>query len=154
LHAALPRRPAGWRCNLRRQLPSRAECCASTWCERPIQGFARDARASSSSSSDLPLRDDGRRFATHAQALAELDPPRPPEDRAAYRLLDIGLRADGVELSFSRGSYFDVIDVCETVAHEFAAGGLAGGASGVAPAMSQLPLRASIGDPTDLARRP
>jgi hypothetical protein len=90
-----------------------------TWCERSIQrGFASEE---SPSRSDLPLRSDGCGFASYARALAALDPPRLLEDRAAYRLLDVGLRADGAELSFTRGSYFDVIDVCEAVAHELAA---------------------------------
>jgi hypothetical protein len=123
-----------------------------TWCERPIQrGFAGEESAASSY---LPLRADDHRFASYAQALAELDPPRLLEDRATYRLLDVGLRADGAELSFTRGSYFDVIDICEAVAHELAASVLAGGDSGAVPAMRQLPLRGSIGDPTDFARRP
>jgi len=131
--------------------PMALEDLKLTWCELPIQrGVAGDE---STSSSDLPLRGDGRRFASYAQALAELDPPRLLEDRAAYRLLDVGLRAARAELSFTRGSYFDVIDICEAVAHEFATSVLASG-SGAVPAMRQLPLRASIGDPTDLACRP
>lgn len=132
--------------------PMALEDLKLTWCERPIQrGIAGDE---SVASANLPLRADRHRFASYAQALAELDPPRLLEDRATYRLLDTSLRADGADLSFTRGSYFDVIDISEAVAHELAANVLAGGDSGDVPELRQLPLRASIGDPTDLARRP
>jgi len=132
--------------------PMALEDIELTWCERLIQ--RRPAGNESASRSVLPLRLDGRRFVSYSQALAELDPPRLLEDRAAYRLLDIGLRAQTAALSFARGSYFDVIDICEAVAHELAGSVLASGGSGAVPTMHQLPLRASIGDPTDLARRP
>lgn len=39
-----------------------------------------------------------------------------------------------------------MIDICEAVAHEYAAAVLAGSTT--------MPFRAAIGDPTDLARRP
>lgn len=132
--------------------PMSLEDLELTWCERPIQ--RRPADSDSASRSVLPLRRDGRRFASYSQALAELDPPRLLEDRTAYRLLDIGLRAQTAELSFARGSYFDVIDICEAVAHELAGSVLVSDGSAAVPTMRQLPLRASIGDPTDLTCRP
>jgi hypothetical protein len=122
-----------------------------TWSERPLQ---REFDPSESATGFvLPLRSEGRRFASYAQALAELDPPRLLDDRTAYRLLDFDLRGNRPKLSFARGSYFDVINICEAVAHEFAA--LVGTSEFVdGPAKHRLPLRASIGDPTDLTRRP
>jgi hypothetical protein len=122
------------------------------WCDRPHHGGITGNDVAWRST--LPLRGDGRRFASYAQALAALDPPRLLEDRAAYRLLEVGLRDAGAELRFTRGSYFDVIDICEAVAHELTASVQARGDSIAVPAMRQLPLRASIDDPTDLARRP
>jgi hypothetical protein len=48
-------------------------------------------------------------------------------------------------LVFGRGRYFDGADVGEAVAHEYAVARLTG---------SQTPLRAAIGNPCDLVRRP
>jgi len=100
----------------------------------------------------LPLRGGGRRFGSYAAALGALSRPGLFEDRACYRLLDAQATPEGAKLGFGPGHYFQVIDTCEAVAHEYAAATLAGG--GQAPAMAGLPLRALIGDPTDLARRP
>ncbi|MQY06643.1 transcriptional regulator [Actinomadura macrotermitis] len=77
-------------------------------------------------------------FATYAEAIAALDPPAIFDDRPAYRLLHADLRAG--TLRFGPGRYFDAVNVGQAAAHELAAGGHA--------------LRARIGDPLDLARRP
>jgi hypothetical protein len=123
-----------------------------TWCDSPHRRGVTGHEVAWRST--LPLRGDGRRFASYAQALAQLDPPQLLENRAAYRLLHVEPRDADAELRFTRGSYFDVIDICEAVAHELAASVLASDHGGAAPAMRHLPLRASIDDPTDLARRP
>ncbi|MEV7929945.1 XRE family transcriptional regulator [Kitasatospora sp. NPDC088779] len=93
-----------------------------------------------------PRRRGGTAYRRYADAVRELARPRLFEDRSCYRLLDVGTSAGGPTLAFGRGRYFDVIDICEAVAHEYAAAVLAGGAA--------TPFRAAIGDPTDLARRP
>ncbi|MFJ1938848.1 XRE family transcriptional regulator [Kitasatospora sp. NPDC088160] len=93
-----------------------------------------------------PRRRSGTAYRRYADAVRELARPRLFEDRSCYRLLDVGTSAGGPTLTFGRGRYFDVIDICEAVAHEYAAAVLAGGAA--------TPFRAAIGDPTDLARRP
>jgi hypothetical protein len=102
----------------------------------------------------LPVREDGTRYATYAGAMAALARPALFEDRASYRLLD----ASGNKLAFGMGRYFDLINTCEAVAHEFAAAALDGtvrlDGSVTRGGAGELALRASFGDPTELARRP
>lgn len=97
---------------------------------------------------------------TYAQAMAALDRPKLFENRTCYRLLDVAWP----ELGFTRGHYFDGVDVGETVAHEFAAAQHGGtsrhpggsgplGESGLRRATG-LPFRRLIEDPTDLRSRP
>ena len=116
-----------------------------------------------------PLRDDGTRFTSYADALAALSRPRLLENRTCYRLLAAAAAATGAaggQFTFGVNRYFDLINVSEAVAHETAARVLArrGAESGspdgmAAPAaaaplsLAELPLRSRIGDPLDLARR-
>jgi hypothetical protein len=86
---------------------------------------------------------------SYADAVAALDRPRLFENRPTYRLLDVRWSSTPPCLAFGPGRYFDVIDVCEAAAHELADVYLAG-----ALAPERLPLRARIGDPLDLGRRP
>ncbi|MDX3227833.1 hypothetical protein [Streptomyces sp. ME19-01-6] len=98
-----------------------------------------------------PLRDDGTPYASYAEAVGELARPRLFENRACYRLLQV--KGGGAPtLTFGRGHYFEVIDICEAVAHEFAAAAPPRGDR--APDPARTPFRALIGDPTDLTRRP
>jgi hypothetical protein len=90
-----------------------------------------------------PLRPDGTRYATYAAAIADLSRPKLFENRICYRLLE----ANATSLRFGIGRYFDLINRCEAAAHEYAAATLNG-------EYDDLPLRAQIGDPTDLTRRP
>lgn len=101
-----------------------------------------------------PLRADGSRFRSYADALGTLSRPALFENRFCYRLLDTAATAAGVHLTFGPGQYFDIINLGESVAHEYAAATLAGQGLGGPPAMSDLPLRSFIGDPTSLVRRP
>ncbi|MFC9969947.1 hypothetical protein ACFVH6_03480 [Spirillospora sp. NPDC127200] len=78
-------------------------------------------------------------FATYADAVAALAPPKVFENRPAYRLLDARLTGEPV-LRFGPARYFDAVNVGEAAAHELAAGGAA--------------LRERVGDPRDLGRRP
>jgi hypothetical protein len=88
-------------------------------------------------------------LSAYADAVAALERPGLFEDRSTYRLLAARWSSTPPVLAFGPGRYFDVIDVCEAAAHEFAAAHLAG-----RPAVDALPLRARIGDPLDLGRRP
>jgi hypothetical protein len=90
-----------------------------------------------------PLRPDGTRYATYAAALADLSRPKLFENRICYRLLE----TNATSLTFGIGRYFDLINRCEAAAHEFAA-------TTLDDEYNDLPLRAGIGDPTDLTRRP
>ncbi|MDX8033249.1 hypothetical protein SK803_23780 [Lentzea sp. BCCO 10_0856] len=87
--------------------------------------------------SELP---DG--FGSYSEAMAALAAPSVFQNRETYRLLDFTDR----HLTFGIGSYFDGIDVGEACAHEYAASTLGHA--------SELPLRASVGNPCDLTRRP
>jgi len=86
-----------------------------------------------------PLRSDGARYASYAEAIGDLTKPPIFENRSLYRLIDADLTSS-CELTFGRGTYFDTVNISEAVGHEYAAGG--GG-----------PLRSVIGDPTDTGRR-
>jgi hypothetical protein len=97
-----------------------------------------------------PLDDNGNRFSTYAVALGALARPRLFEDRPCYRLVDVKVDAGRAELSFDTGTYFDVMNVCEAVAHELAAAVASNGGH----ELEDLPLRALVGDPCDLRRRP
>ncbi|MFJ9694745.1 hypothetical protein [Kitasatospora sp. NPDC101183] len=88
---------------------------------------------------------DGVGSGLYSDAVRNLARPRLFENRVCYRLLEV---AEGEpSLTFGRGRYFDVIDICEAVAHEYAAAVLAG-------KPGDTPFRDAIADPTDLARRP
>jgi hypothetical protein len=100
-----------------------------------------------------PLREAGSRFDCYAAALGALSRPGLFEDRACYRLLEAAASSGAASLGFGPGRYFDAINTGEAVAHEYAAATLDRDGPG-APAMTDLPLRSLIGDPTDLARRP
>jgi hypothetical protein len=94
----------------------------------------------------------GRRFGTYADAIGALDRPALFENRAIYRLLAVDFAdAGGGRLSLTSGRYFEAISVGEALAHEFAAATLN---HGQVIDLEQLPLRAAIGDPCDLSRRP
>jgi len=100
-----------------------------------------------------PLRGDGQRYACYAEALGALDPPRLFENRTSYRLLGMQWREDGrLVLRFGKGTYFDIINVCEAVGHEFAVA--YDGNAHEPPSLERLPFRRLIGDPCDPTRRP
>jgi hypothetical protein len=99
-----------------------------------------------------PLREAGNRFGCYADALGALRRPGLFENRTCYRLLEAAASSGAASLGFGPARYFDAINTGEAVAHEYAAATLA--ADGSPPAMTDLPLRSVIGDPTDLARRP
>jgi len=149
-------RPAG---------PVPLEAVTLSWRAGPLGAAVGPVRPAGSDGV-RPLRGDGGRFACYADALAALSPPRLLENRTCYRLLAAGPGPTGTSLTFGANRYFDMINVSEAVAHETAArvlaradgSGPAGAADGTGPAgaalsMRELPLRAAIGDPLDLARR-
>lgn len=110
--------------------------------DRPFTGLTSAEQATASV---RPHRSDGSRYPTYSAAMADLAAPAVFENRSTYRLLDADLSVPRGRMVFSRGTYFDGIDLGEAVAHEYAASQLDG---------RDTPLRAAIGDPCDPARRP
>jgi len=94
----------------------------------------------------LPERPDGTRYRRHSDVVADLAAPAVFENRPTYRLTAANLAGDDPRLSFTRGRYFDWVDVGGAVAHEYAAARLSWPA--------QQRLRQAIGDPCDLSTRP
>ncbi len=117
------------------------------WPSRDVDGTGPQAAAA------RPLRDDGHRFGCYAAALGTLNRPGIFEDRACYRLLGADAANGGASLGFGEGRYFEVINVGEAVAHEYAAATLARGDPARPPGLDELPFRSLIGDPADLGRR-
>ncbi|MGH3647486.1 MAG: XRE family transcriptional regulator [Micromonosporaceae bacterium] len=103
----------------------------------------------------LPLREDGQRYASYAEVLGDVDPPATFEDRPCYRLLAAAPDGDEIRLEFGPGSYFEGVNVAEAVAHELAAVYMASADRGGRPHLNRtdLPLRALVGEPADLAAR-
>jgi hypothetical protein len=128
---------------------------------RPEFSFRQDAAAPAvlgsgpESVSVRPFDEAGQRFATYAEAIEALDRPALFENRPLYRLLavDLGDLGGAGRLDFTLGHYFDSVSIGEALAHEFAAAAAACGAGGPV-SLDRLPLRAAIGDPCDLSRRP
>src|SRR5215472_90869 len=94
----------------------------------------------------LPARADGTRYRRYSDVIAALARPAIFENRSTYRLLDADLAGPGPRLTFTRGRFFDGVDVGGPAAHEFAAAelGLDRG----------QPLRQAVGNPWDPAARP
>jgi transcriptional regulator with XRE-family HTH domain len=88
------------------------------------------------------------RYRRYTRAMRDLDRPTLFENRLSFRLLDVGRHTDRPCLTFGHTTYFDAVDVCESVAHETAAAMMGGGLSWPA-----LPFRRLIGDPFDLGSR-
>jgi transcriptional regulator with XRE-family HTH domain len=92
----------------------------------------------------------GARYPRYSRAIRDLDRPSLFENRVSYRLL--GVQHDGTVIRQEYGptTYFAMIDVCETAAHELAAYWLSHGKV----SWDDLPFRRLIGDPFNPARRP
>ncbi|MGH3404731.1 MAG: hypothetical protein ACRDRJ_19835 [Streptosporangiaceae bacterium] len=101
-----------------------------------------------------PLRDERVSYPRYSDAVADLARPGLFENRACYRLLEVGSGPAGPQLTFGRGRYFDLIDTCEAAAHEFAAAHPATGGRADGERAADMPFRRALGDPTDLGRRP
>lgn len=115
---------------------------------RAIWGVEPDVRAC------LPLREPLRRFDRYTAAIRYLEPPMLFENRPSYRLLDASLNREGKpRLRFGLSTYFEKLDVCEAVGHEFATAWLSGSRDEDPPAWKDLPFRRSIGDPFDMTVR-
>jgi transcriptional regulator with XRE-family HTH domain len=100
----------------------------------------------------LPLMANGQRYDRYSRALRDLARPRLFDNRISYRLLDVSWAATSGVLGFNYTSYFDVLDIGESLAHEFAQVWLDAGRK--RPSFANLPFRRNIENPFDLAIRP
>ena len=101
-----------------------------------------------------PLMPHGGRYPKYCHAIRDLDPPSLFENRISYRLLDLACDRNHQEQTYGYTTYFDMVDVCEAVAHEIAEAWLRCNGDAARIKMSELPFRGLIGDPFDLSCRP
>jgi transcriptional regulator with XRE-family HTH domain len=99
-----------------------------------------------------PLMASGKRYDRYSRALRDLARPRLLDNRISYRLLDVAWADGHGSVSFNYTTYFDVLDVGESLAHEFADAWLKAGRK--RPSFADLTFRRTIDDPFDLAARP
>lgn len=93
-----------------------------------------------------PMRPNGlSRYARYSQAVRAIARPTLFENRASYRLLDVSFDDSGARMVFGSTTYFDMVDVCEVLAHETAAAWVSHcGASRIT--LDDLPFRRRVGD--------
>ncbi|MCI3276243.1 helix-turn-helix domain-containing protein [Streptomyces cylindrosporus] len=104
-----------------------------------------------------PLSARGGRYDRYSQAIRAVDKPSLFENRPSFRLMDTAWADADARMAFGYTTYFDMVDVCEGVAHELAGAWLAAGSDPAwlqSPRWEDLPFRSLVGDPFDLARRP
>ena len=94
----------------------------------------------------------GKRYDRYSRALRDLARPRLLDNRISYRLLDVDWTDNKESASFNYTTYFDVLDIGESLAHEFAEAWLSAGRK--RPSFADLAFRRAIDDPFDLAARP
>lgn len=103
------------------------------------------------SGSVRPLSSASERYRFYAEAMGDLARPNLFEDRPCYRLVEVAGENDKPLLTFGRATFFDIVNVCEAAAHEFAQA--AEPCSPALPDLGSLPFRRLIGNPCDLTRR-
>ncbi|MCX5332098.1 helix-turn-helix transcriptional regulator [Streptomyces sp. NBC_00140] len=104
-----------------------------------------------------PMSARGNRYERYSQAIRAVDKPSLFENRPSFRLMGTEWAGDSARMAYGYTTYFDMVDVCEGVAHELADAWLAAGSDPAwlqAPRWEDLPFRSLVGDPFDLARRP
>jgi transcriptional regulator with XRE-family HTH domain len=99
-----------------------------------------------------PLTSSGRRYERYSRVIRDIDRPTLFENRIGFRLLDLSWRSAGGEMLFNSTTYFEMVDVCEAVAHELASVCALGTCD--EDVFARLPFRQRVGDPFDLWRRP
>jgi hypothetical protein len=112
----------------------------------PDQPYVGVTGAEPEASTILPNGNNGKQVKSYSQAIQLLRPPKIFSDKSTYRLRSAELSKSPGRLTFSRGSYFDGINVGEACAHEYAAYKL-----GLLKTQS---FRNMIDDPLDFSRRP
>lgn len=95
---------------------------------------------------------DGRPYKRYSQAVRALAKPNLFENRGSYRLLDLAWDEHGGRMRFGYTTYFDMIDVCEVMAHEIA-DVWSKRPSESKVGLEALPFREHVGSLFDLRRR-
>jgi hypothetical protein len=120
---------------------------ALDWADSDGTARDRDAAAwDAAVSAVLPRRADGSRYRRFSAAVADLAPPAIWQNRRTYRLTGADLAGPRPALAFEPGTFFQGVDIGGALGHEHAAA-----------VMGLLPredLRALVGTPWELARRP
>jgi transcriptional regulator with XRE-family HTH domain len=101
-----------------------------------------------------PLQSIERRYQRYSQAIRDVAQPRLFENRLSWRLLSAEFAPDRASLAFGHMNYFDAMDTCEALAHEFASAHLINDGQVSAASWRGLGFRKAIGDPFDLGQRP
>lgn len=96
---------------------------------------------------------DGQPYNRYSQAIRALAPPSLFENRGSYRLLDLSWDAAGGRMRFGYTTYFDMVDVCEVLAHELATAWTARRGANTKVTLDDLPFRQYVGNLFDLSRR-
>lgn len=100
-----------------------------------------------------PVRPNGARYGRYSQAIRSVARPTLFENRTSYRLLNVSFGTSGCHMRFGLTTYFDMVDVCEVIAHETAAAWISKGRNRSLD-LKDLPFRAMVGDLFDTGRRP
>ncbi|MEV0363928.1 helix-turn-helix domain-containing protein [Nocardia fusca] len=99
-----------------------------------------------------PMASDGTRFERYSQAIRSIAQPVLFENRTSYRLLEAVFDEGGGRMRFGLTTYFDMIDICEALAHETAAAWMTHD-HGERTELHELPFREQVGDLFDTGRR-
>jgi transcriptional regulator with XRE-family HTH domain len=104
----------------------------------------------------LPLESIGSRYGRYTHAIRSIDPPRLFENRLSYRLVELDWSSTIAQMSFGYTTYFEMVDVCELLAHEVALSHLrydTDGPSVSQPSWRRLSWRKLLAGPFDLTQR-
>lgn len=102
----------------------------------------------------LPLKSDDGRYGRYSHAIRDLVPPRLFDNRLSYRLVGLDWSASEAQMTFGFTSYFEMIDVCELLAHETALAHAVPGQDTVTqPSWRRMAWRKLLANPFDLTRR-
>jgi hypothetical protein len=131
--------------------PALLEDVALRWTdgtEVTIDGTEPEARA------QFPLRTSDYFYDRYTAAIRYLEAPSLFENRPSYRMLEIDWdHSQRGTLVFGSAAYFDKLDICEALGHEFAAAALKDTEDSSEIGWRHLPFRRVVGDPFDLACR-
>lgn len=99
----------------------------------------------------LPRRSPSRAYHRYSDVLGDDDELRPKLwwNGPSFDLTSYEIRDGSIAIGCSSAPYFDMLDVCESVSHEY----LVHSHKRRQPDIGSLPYRSEIGDPYDISRR-